>query len=129
VPNGGPSGKGKASGTFFKPDGGRTEALGEDHCGRLKDRNKMERRLNGIQARHSSVRDMYEVALRDTPEGVRLFWQVKENRRGPAEVDWLSVPGSQSLRAWALPARRLPTRHSRNKQGNPLRCRNGRRTV
>jgi len=26
-----------------------TEALGEDHCGRLKDRNKMERRLNGIQ--------------------------------------------------------------------------------
>src|SRR5450432_1843301 len=49
--------------------------------GRLKDRNKMERRLGGIQARHSSVRDMYEVALRDTPEGVRLFWQVKEERQ------------------------------------------------
>src|SRR5450756_1041877 len=48
--------------------------------GRLKDRNKMERRLGGIQARHSSVRDMYEVALRDTPEAVRLFWQVKEDR-------------------------------------------------
>ena len=82
MPNGGPSGKGKSNPeTFFKPDGGRSEALGEDHCGRLKDRNKMERRLNGIQARHSSVRDMYEVALRDTPEGVRLFWQVKEDRR------------------------------------------------
>jgi transposase len=50
-------------------------------AGRLKDRNKMERRLGGIQARHSSVRDMYEVALRDTPEGTRLFWQVKEDRQ------------------------------------------------
>src|SRR5450631_3959121 len=50
-------------------------------AGRLKDRNKMERRLGGIQARHCSVRDMYDVALRDTPEGVRLFWQVKEDRQ------------------------------------------------
>src|SRR5664280_1201555 len=50
-------------------------------AGRLKDRNKMERRLGGIQARHGSVRDMYEVALRDTPEGVRLFWQVKADRQ------------------------------------------------
>jgi transposase len=49
--------------------------------GRLKDRNKMERRLGGIQARHGSVRDLYEVALRDTPEGVRLFWHVKEDRQ------------------------------------------------
>ena len=49
-------------------------------AGRLKDRNKMERRLGGIQARHASVRDMYEVALDDTPEGVRLLWQVKEDR-------------------------------------------------
>ncbi|MCX6632721.1 MAG: hypothetical protein NTW28_34400 [Candidatus Solibacter sp.] len=49
--------------------------------GRLKDRNKRERRLGGIQARHGSVRDMYEVALGDTPEGVRLFWQVKEDRQ------------------------------------------------
>jgi hypothetical protein len=50
-------------------------------AGRLKDRNKMERRLGGIQARHSSVRAMYEVGLRDTPEGDRLFWQVKEDRQ------------------------------------------------
>src|SRR5450759_2155308 len=50
-------------------------------AGRLKDRNKMERRLGGIQARHGSVRYMYEVTLRDTPEGVRLSWQVKEDRQ------------------------------------------------
>src|SRR5947209_4464185 len=40
--------------------------------GRLKDRNKMERRLGAIQARHSHVRDLYEVSLRETSEGVRL---------------------------------------------------------
>src|ERR1035437_9792506 len=49
-------------------------------AGRLKDRNKMERRLGGIQARHGSVRDMYEVALRDTPAGVRLLWEMKKDK-------------------------------------------------
>src|ERR1700732_3655257 len=48
--------------------------------GRLKDRNKMERRLGRIQATHPQVNDLYEVALRDTPEGVRLFWTIKEER-------------------------------------------------
>jgi transposase len=48
--------------------------------GRLKDRNKMERRLGKIQARHPQVNDLYDVALRDTAEGVRLFWQMKEDR-------------------------------------------------
>jgi hypothetical protein len=42
---------------------------------------KMERRLGKIQARHPSVNDLYEVALRDTDEGVRLFWQLKEDRK------------------------------------------------
>ena len=42
--------------------------------GRLKDRGR-------IQANHSQVNDLYEVALRDTPEGVRLFWKVKEDRK------------------------------------------------
>ena len=37
--------------------------------GRLKDRNKMERRLGRIQASHPQVNDLYEVAVRDTPEG------------------------------------------------------------
>jgi len=50
-------------------------------AGRLKDRNKMERRLGSIQARHPQVNDLYDVALRDTPEGVRLFWQMKEDRK------------------------------------------------
>jgi transposase len=49
--------------------------------GRLKDRNKMERRLGKIQARHPQVNDLYDVALRDTAEGVRLFWEIKEDRR------------------------------------------------
>ena len=49
--------------------------------GRLKDRNKMERRLGKIQARHPQVNDLYDVALRDTAEGVRLFWQIKEDRK------------------------------------------------
>jgi len=50
-------------------------------AGRLKDRNKMERRLGKIQARHSQVNDLFEVALRDTPEGVRLFWEIKKERK------------------------------------------------
>src|ERR1700746_2835066 len=49
--------------------------------GRLKDRHKMERRLGKIQARHPSVQDLYEVGLRDTAEGVRLFWQIQEDRK------------------------------------------------
>lgn len=48
--------------------------------GRLKDRNKMERRLGKIQARHGSVNDLFEVTLRETPEGVRLFWEIKKER-------------------------------------------------
>jgi transposase len=49
--------------------------------GRLKDRNKMERRLGKIQARHPQVNDLYDLALRDTAEGVRLFWEIKEDRK------------------------------------------------
>jgi transposase len=49
--------------------------------GRLKDRNKMERRLGKIQARHPQVNDLYDLALRETAEGVRLFWQIKEDRK------------------------------------------------
>ncbi len=50
-------------------------------AGRLKDRNKMERRLGKIQARHPQVNDLYDLALRDTAEGLRLFWQIKEDRK------------------------------------------------
>jgi hypothetical protein len=41
----------------------------------------MERRLGKIQARHPQVNDLYDVALQDTAEGVRLFWQMKEDRK------------------------------------------------
>ncbi len=49
--------------------------------GRLKDRHKMERRLGRIQASHPQVNDLYQVGLRDTPEGVRLHWAIKEDRK------------------------------------------------
>jgi transposase len=49
--------------------------------GRLKDRNKMERRLGRIQASHPQVNDLYEVAVRETPQGVRLHWAIKEDRQ------------------------------------------------
>src|SRR5713226_8084256 len=49
--------------------------------GRLKDRNKMERRLGKIQARHSQVNDLFEVTLRDTAEGVRLVWEMQAERK------------------------------------------------
>ncbi|EQD66932.1 transposase IS4 family protein [mine drainage metagenome] len=47
--------------------------------GQLKDRNKMERRLGKIQARHPQVNDLYDLDLRETGEGVRLFWQIKQD--------------------------------------------------
>jgi len=49
--------------------------------GRLKDRHKMERRLGRIQARHPQGSDLYQVALRDQPEGVRLHWEIQEDRK------------------------------------------------
>jgi len=49
--------------------------------GRLQDRNQMERRLGKIQARHPSVHDLYEVSLHETAQGVRLFWQIKPDRK------------------------------------------------
>src|SRR6202162_548351 len=49
--------------------------------GRLKDRNKMERRLGRIQASHPQVNDLYEVAVQDTTAGVRLHWTIREDRQ------------------------------------------------
>jgi transposase len=48
--------------------------------GKLKDRNRMGRR-GKIQARNPSVSDLYEISLRETSEGVRLLWQMREDRR------------------------------------------------
>jgi transposase len=55
-------------------------------AGRLKDRNKMERQLGKIQARHPQLNDLYNVALEDTAEGVRLFWEIKEDRKNWREA-------------------------------------------
>src|ERR1700694_4992903 len=49
--------------------------------GRLKDRHKMERRLGRIQASHPQVNDLYDVAVQDTPAGVRLHWTIREDRK------------------------------------------------
>ena len=67
--------------------------------GRLKDRHKMERRLGKIQARHSPVNDLYEVTLRDTAEGVRLLWQMKEDRQ-----NWRQLREGAYLLRTNLPA-------------------------
>jgi transposase len=48
--------------------------------GRLKDRNKMERQLGRIQARHPQVHDLFTVELQNTPDGMRLFWQIRAER-------------------------------------------------
>ena len=50
-------------------------------AGRLKDRNKMERRLGRIQATHPQLSDLYDVELRETPEGIRFHWQLREDRK------------------------------------------------
>jgi transposase len=49
--------------------------------GCLKDRNKMERRLGRIQAAHPQVSDLYDVAIVETSEGLRLRWSVREDRQ------------------------------------------------
>ena len=54
--------------------------------GRLKDRNKMERRLGRIQATHPQVSDLYEVDLREKPEGLRLHWTQREDRKAWREL-------------------------------------------
>ena len=46
-----------------------------------KRRRPSERRLGKIQARHPSVNDLYDVSLRDTAQGVRLSWQMKDDRQ------------------------------------------------
>jgi hypothetical protein len=46
----------------------------------------MERRLGKIQARHPQVNDLYDLDLRETAEGVRLFWQIKQDRKNWREA-------------------------------------------
>src|ERR1700723_1402224 len=48
--------------------------------GRLKDRNKMERQLGRIQAGHPQVNDLYTIEFKNTPQGIRLFWEIRAER-------------------------------------------------
>jgi transposase len=47
---------------------------------RLKDRNKIERQIGRIQARHPQVADLYEIEVRQTAEGLRLEWTGLKDR-------------------------------------------------
>jgi transposase len=49
--------------------------------GKLKDRSKIERMLGKIQARHPSVNDLYNVAVQENSNGLRLEWKLIEQRR------------------------------------------------
>src|SRR5213594_3662232 len=47
---------------------------------RLKDRNKIERQIGRIQARHPQVADLYEMEVRETATGLRFEWEVLQDR-------------------------------------------------
>jgi len=49
--------------------------------GKLKDRNKIERRLGKIQARHPQVADLYEVGVTEKDGALALQWQALEGRQ------------------------------------------------
>jgi transposase len=47
---------------------------------KLKDRNKIERQIGRIQARHPQVADLYEMEVRQSAEGLQLQWEVLKDR-------------------------------------------------
>ncbi len=49
--------------------------------GKLKDRNKIERKLGGIQARHPQVADLYQVEVTEKAGAVALEWKLVEGRQ------------------------------------------------
>lgn len=49
--------------------------------GKLKDRNKIERKLGAIQARHPQVSDLYQMQVCETKDGLRLKWKIIEQRK------------------------------------------------
>ncbi len=54
--------------------------------GRLKNRNKMERQLGRIQARHPQVADLYEMEILEQASHFRLRWQGVADRRAWQEA-------------------------------------------
>jgi transposase len=49
--------------------------------GKLKDRNKAERRLGAIRARYSRVADLYHTEILETEKQLKLDWKIREDRR------------------------------------------------
>jgi transposase len=49
--------------------------------GRLKDRNKIERRWGAIRARHSRVADLYQTEVVEQQGRIKLDWKIREERR------------------------------------------------
>ena len=78
---------GRAAGQKSQPSGiaarlaGRRPSAQTIETGRRKDRNKRERRLGRIPARPPQGSDLEEVARRDPPDGVRLHWSLREDRK------------------------------------------------
>jgi transposase len=50
-------------------------------AGKLKDRNKIERRLGAIQARHPQVADLYDLSVVERQGSLQLAWKRREDRR------------------------------------------------
>jgi hypothetical protein len=71
----------RVSKQFEAQYGNCDERFGESHRHRAAERSQQERRLGKIEARHPQVNDLYDLALRDSSEGARLFWQIKEDRK------------------------------------------------
>jgi hypothetical protein len=49
--------------------------------GRLKNRDKIHVRLGRIQARPPRATDLYEMEIRETAQGLRLHWKMKEQHQ------------------------------------------------
>lgn len=54
--------------------------------GKLKNRNKIERSLGRIQARHAHVNDLYQIEVNEQDGQARLDWKVIESRRAWREM-------------------------------------------
>ena len=54
--------------------------------GRLKNRDKIHVRLGRIQAQHPNARDLYELEIGETPQGLRLHWKMKEQQQAWREA-------------------------------------------
>jgi transposase len=74
--------------------------------GKLKDRNKIERRVGKIEARHPQVADLYQVRVTEKGGAVALEWQALEGRqswqqaREGAYLLRTNLPADQPAKLW-----------------------------